>query len=212
MGNTGVRFRAATSVAVVAAAMLAGCSSTKFPSLANLAPAPASKSASFEVASADPVSPSSMDGLIAKYSATYDVPEALIRRVIVRESGYNPRARNGPYYGLMQISYATAQSMGYRGAASGLLDAETNLKYAVKYLKGAWLVAGRDQKRADWLYQTGYYYEAKRKGMLEATGLGIDRKRHRIAENDGVRLDPEGIVHEPKVDVGPASAAPSPGA
>ena len=171
VGNIGVRLRAATSVAVVAAALLAGCSSTKFPSLANLAPAPASKSASFEVASADPVSPPSMDGLIAKYSATYDVPEALIRRVIVRESGYNPRARNGPYYGLMQISYATAQSMGYRGAASGLLDADTNLKYAVKYLSGAYVVGGGNADQAVRNYSRGYYYDAKRQGLLEEVGL-----------------------------------------
>ena len=72
---------------------------------------------------------------------------------------------------------ATAQSMGYRGPASGLLDAETNLKYAVKYLRGAWLVSGGNAKRADRLYQTGYYYDAKRKGLLEATGLGVDRRR-----------------------------------
>ena len=42
------------------------------------------------------VSPSGMDGLIARYSAEYNVPEALVRRIIVRESGYNPKARNGP--------------------------------------------------------------------------------------------------------------------
>ena len=171
VGNTGVRLKAAAIVAVVAAGLLAGCSSTKFPSLANLAPAPAQRSASFEVASADPVRPSSMDGLIAKYSATYDVPEALIRRVIVRESGYNPKARNGPYYGLMQISYATAQSMGYRGAASGLLDADTNLKYAVKYLSGAYLVGGGNADQAVRNYSRGYYYDAKRQGLLEEVGL-----------------------------------------
>ena len=171
VGYTGVRFRAIAIVAVMAAAMLAGCSSTKFPSLANLAPAPAHKTASLDVATAAPVSPSSMDGLIAKYSATYDVPEALIRRVIVRESGYNPRARNGAYYGLMQISYATAQSMGYRGAASGLLDADTNLKYAVKYLSGAYVVGGGNPDQAVRNYSRGYYYDAKRQGLLEEVGL-----------------------------------------
>jgi soluble lytic murein transglycosylase-like protein len=101
----------------------------------------------------------------------------------------------------MQIKHQTARGMGYDGPASGLFDAETNLKYAVKYLRGAWLVAGRDQKRADWLYQTGYYYEAKRKGMLELTGLGIDRKRRRAAQED-VRLDPERLVRPPVLPVG----------
>lgn len=120
-----------------------------------------------------PRSPSSgsMDGLIAKYADLYDMPESLIRRVIVRESGYNPRARNGPYWGLMQIRHDTATTMGYRGPASGLLDAETNLRYAGKYLRGAYLVADGNPDRAIRLYASGYYYDAKRRGMLEVTGL-----------------------------------------
>jgi soluble lytic murein transglycosylase-like protein len=117
------------------------------------------------------VKPSSVDGLIAKYAAEYDVPESLIRRIIVRESGYNPKARNGPYYGLMQISYATAQSMGYRGPASGLLDPDINLHYAVKYLSGAYLVAGNDADGAVRNYSRGYYYDAKAQGLLEEVGL-----------------------------------------
>ena len=71
----------------------------------------------------------------------------------------------------------------------------------MKHLRGARLVAGRDQKRADWLYQTGYYYEAKRKGMLEETGLGTDRRRRDAGEEE-VRLDPEGLVKAPVLPVG----------
>ena len=170
-GSIGVRFRFLMIVAMAAALGVAGCSSTKFPGLASIAPQPAQRSAAVEVATAEAVSPSSLDGLIAKYSAHYNVPEALVRRVIVRESGYNPKARNGPYYGLMQISYATAQSMGYRGAASGLLDAETNLKYSVKYLSGAYLVGGGNADQAVRNYSRGYYYDAKRAGLLEEVGL-----------------------------------------
>lgn len=154
-------------VAMAAAAMLCACSSANFPGLSSIAPRPAQRTA--EMAPA--VSPSSLDGLIAKYAGMYGVPEALIRRVIVRESGYNPRARNGPYYGLMQISYATAQSMGYRGAASGLLDADTNLRYAVKYLSGAYMVGGGNPDQAVRNYSRGYYYDAKRQGLLEEVGL-----------------------------------------
>lgn len=118
-----------------------------------------------------------IDKLIDKYAAVYEVPVDLVRHVVNRESTFNPRAYNHGHWGLMQIKHATARGMGYGGPAKGLFDAETNLKYAVKYLRGAWLVADGNPKRADRLYQTGYYYEAKRKGMLEATGLGIDRKR-----------------------------------
>lgn len=45
--------------------------------------------------------PTAVNGLIAKYAMAYDVPESLVRRVVQRESGFNPKARNGPYYGLM---------------------------------------------------------------------------------------------------------------
>lgn len=112
-----------------------------------------------------------MQALVAKYADLYDFPDSLIHRVIRRESGYNPAARNGPYYGLMQILPQTAGTMGYRGAPAGLLDAETNLRYAGKYLRGAWLVSRGDEDEAVGWYARGYYYEAKRLGLLRETGL-----------------------------------------
>lgn len=121
-----------------------------------------------------------IERLIEKYSALYQVPVDLVRHVVNRESTFNPKAYNRGHWGLMQIKHATARGMGYLGPAAGLFDAETNLKYAVKYLRGAWLVSGGNAKRADQLYQSGYYYDAKRKGLLEATGLGTDRTRRRL--------------------------------
>jgi len=118
-----------------------------------------------------------IERLIEKYAALYEVPVDLVRHVVNRESTFNPKAFNHGHWGLMQIKHATARGMGYDGPPSGLFDADTNLKYAVKYLRGAWLVSGGNAKRADWLYQTGYYFDAKRKGLLEATGLGRDRRR-----------------------------------
>ena len=109
--------------------------------------------------------------LIERYSASYGVPVDLVQRVVIRESRHVPAARNGPYYGLMQILPQTAATMGYRGRPAGLLDAETNLRYGVKYLRGAWMVAGGDPDDAVGWYAKGYYYEAKRKGLLEETGL-----------------------------------------
>lgn len=128
---------------------------------------------------ATPEGRSELDGLIEKYAVLYAVPVDLVRAVVRRESNFNPNAYNRGHWGLMQIKHATARGMGYRGSASGLLDAETNLKYAVKYLRGAYLVADGDHRRADRLYQKGYYYDAKRKGLLDETGLGTDRVRRR---------------------------------
>ncbi|APO75408.1 lytic transglycosylase-like protein [Rhizobium etli 8C-3] len=106
--------------------------------------------------------------LISKYSKLYEVPETLIHRVVHRESRYNPKAYNKRgYFGLMQIKYNTAKSMGYDGAPAGLLDAETNIKYAAKYLRGAWLVSNNKEEDAVRLYARGYYYDAKRKGMTD---------------------------------------------
>lgn len=115
--------------------------------------------------------PTEINAMIARYAALYDVPEDLVHRVVIRESRYNPAARNGPYFGLMQIHPQTARTMGFRGAPDELLDAETNLRYAVKYLRGAWLVSRGDHDRALMWYSQGYYYEAKRLGLLEETGL-----------------------------------------
>ncbi|MGV8938819.1 MAG: transglycosylase SLT domain-containing protein [Allorhizobium sp.] len=119
-----------------------------------------------ETPKGETTAPTVINGLIRKYAAIYEIPEALVHRVVHRESRYNPAAFNGGHYGLMQIKYATAKSMGYRGPASGLFDAETNLKYSIKYLRGAWMVADNSNDGAVRLYARGYYYDAKRKGML----------------------------------------------
>ena len=108
---------------------------------------------------------------INKYADLYEVPRALVHRQIVRESTHRPGALNRPYYGLMQILPATARTMGFRGRPKDLLDAETNLKYGVKYLRGAWLLSNGSFDTAVKHYSRGYYYEAKRRGMLVETGL-----------------------------------------
>ncbi|MFN3274511.1 MAG: transglycosylase SLT domain-containing protein [Paracoccus sp. (in: a-proteobacteria)] len=101
----------------------------------------------------------------------YEVPSSLVQRVVIRESSHRPGARNGPYYGLMQIHPQTARTMGHRGPDAALLDADTNLKYGVRYLRGAWLVAEGNPDRTIMWYSRGYYYEARRKGLLKKTGL-----------------------------------------
>ena len=105
------------------------------------------------------------------WSRQYQVPSAMVQRIILRESQHRPGARNGSYYGLMQISHATARGMGYSGEPSGLLDAETNLRYAVRYLAGAYVTAKGNPDQAMRFYARGYYYDAKRAGVLRQAGL-----------------------------------------
>lgn len=145
--------------------------------------------------------------LIEKYAVVYEIPPELVRRVVRRESNFRPAARNGPYWGLMQIRHDTARGMGYDGPASGLLDAETNLKYAVKYLRGAYLTAEGNQDQAVRFYARGYYYDAKRKGLLEETGL-VQPKRKRLPETMVARAETgEVLPAASKV----AAATPAPG-
>ncbi|MBV9077524.1 MAG: lytic transglycosylase domain-containing protein [Methylobacteriaceae bacterium] len=111
---------------------------------------------------------SALDARIRHHAKLNGVPEALVHRIVIRESKYNPRAvGQGGAMGLMQIKTATARGLGYTGGPAGLLDAETNLTYAVKYLAGAYRTAGGNFDRAVSFYARGYYYAAKKKGTLE---------------------------------------------
>lgn len=155
-----LKTRSLAAVVALALLGLAGCAETPPPAAPEASRAPLNPNETPE-----------LRALIERYSRTYGVPVALTQRVVIRESTHNPAARNGPYYGLMQILPATARQMGYEGQPNGLLDAETNLRFAVKYLRGAWLVAEGDPDAAVGWYSRGYYFEAKKKGLLEETGL-----------------------------------------
>src|SRR5258708_9810820 len=101
------------------------------------------------------------DALVTTHAMANDVPEALVHRVIVRESRYQPQlVGRGGTIGLMQIKLATARGLGYTGDAAGLRDPNTNLTYAVKYLAGAYRAAHGDHRRAMAYYASGYFAAA----------------------------------------------------
>lgn len=108
---------------------------------------------------------------INKWADFYEIPRELIHRQAIRESTHRPWAHAAPYYGLLQILPQTARTMGHSGPAEELLEADVNLKYAGKYLKGAYLVSDGSIDGAMKWYARGYYYEAKRLGLLQETGL-----------------------------------------
>ena len=142
--------------------LLAGCAT---------APGPQAPALS---AGAEAAPQNALNERISYYAGVYEVPESLVHRSIRRESGYNPAAHHGPFWGLMQLRLDTARGVGYRGPARGLLDADTNLKYGVAYLSNAYLVAGGNPERALALYASGYFYEARRKGLLDRLKTGRD--------------------------------------
>jgi hypothetical protein len=106
--------------------------------------------------------PSHLNGLISQHARANGLPEDLVHKVVRAESTYNPRAYHRGNYGLMQIRYGTARALGYMGPPSGLLDANTNLTYGVRYLAGAYRVAGGVASRAVAFYKRGYYYAARK--------------------------------------------------
>ena len=117
-------------------------------------------------AAEEPAHSAALDEAIIKSAARHGVPEKLVRRIVMRESRYNPEARNHKYWGLMQISYPTAKSMGFRGSPQELLNPVVNLRYAVPYLANAFIIAGKREDAAIRLYASGYYDTAKRRGLL----------------------------------------------
>lgn len=147
-----------------------------------------------------------LDRLIAHHAAVNDVPEALVRRIIKRESGGNPRAISKGNYGLMQIRLGTARALGYRGGIEGLLDADTNMTYAVKYLAGAYRAAEGDLDRAVHYYAAGYYYVAKRKGLLNGGGSGpLKLLAFTAAQGEVVSVAPKAIASAPMPPRRPAA-------
>jgi soluble lytic murein transglycosylase-like protein len=126
-----------------------------------------------------------LNSLIARHAAANNVPEDLVRRVIKRESGGRAHVISKGNYGLMQIRLQTARGLGYSGTAAGLLDADTNMTYAVKYLAGAYRAAGGNHNRAVSYYASGYYYAAKRQGMttVDAIKAGSDAQANAGAAN-----------------------------
>jgi len=106
--------------------------------------------------SSDAMRAKALKPLIARYASENGLPYELADAVVRLESRYNAGARNGPHMGLTQINFRTAQSLGYHGPAAGLLDAETNLRYGLKYLARAYKLAGGDTCGTILRYQFGH--------------------------------------------------------
>lgn len=80
------------------------------------------------------------DREIADAARDYRVPVAMLKAIIAAESEFNPRAYryekhlNDASYGLMQLLYRTAKSLGYTGTPDGLYDPRTNIRLGAAYM------------------------------------------------------------------------------
>jgi hypothetical protein len=154
------------------------------------------------------------DELVAKHAAANGVPEQLVHRVIRIESRGNAAAIHDGNYGLMQIRLQTAKGMGYAGDARGLLDADTNLTYAVRYLAGAYRAAGCNADRAVAYYQRGYYGAPQRECAEPVSSLlqpGAKTKREGAKPRADAAPAPSQDVIKPKVVRTETIVVPKPG-
>lgn len=99
----------------------------------------------------------SIPALVTQMAREAGVSPALAHAVVKVESRYQPKATGrGGYIGLMQLSYRTAQGMGFRGSRQALYEPRTNLRYGMKYLAGAVAKAGGSTCGAVSKYQGGH--------------------------------------------------------
>ena len=104
--------------------------------------------------------PSSRDNIVAvvdKEARANGIPIALARAVVRIESNWNAglTGRAGEV-GLMQIKHQTAKGVGYTGSRAALYQPETNIKYGMRYLAGAYRLAGGDTCGTVLRYQGGH--------------------------------------------------------
>lgn len=104
------------------------------------------------------VSPAtSLAELVDREARANGIPIALARAVVRIESNWKPQTtgRAGEV-GLMQIKHQTARGMGYRGSRAKLYEPATNIRWGMRYLAGAYRLAGGDTCGTVMRYQGGH--------------------------------------------------------
>lgn len=71
-----------------------------------------------------------------------------------------PHDGGSPTYGICQVKYTTAQMIGYKGDAKGLMNPATNAKWAAEYLRFQKLRYESDWCKAVAAYNSGTYSES----------------------------------------------------
>ncbi|WP_246549160.1 lytic transglycosylase domain-containing protein [Ancylobacter oerskovii] len=100
---------------------------------------------------------SSFVALVDREARANGIPIALARAVVRIESNWNPGVTGSAgEVGLMQIKHPTARAMGYQGTRKALYDPETNVKWGMRYLAGAYRLAGGDTCGTVMRYQGGH--------------------------------------------------------
>lgn len=95
--------------------------------------------------------------LAAEEARRNGLPAEVADAVMRVESGYDPGAVGGVgERGLMQVLPSTATMLGHRGTLDELAEPATNVRLGVRYLAGAWRLAGGDLCRTLMKYRAGH--------------------------------------------------------
>lgn len=157
-----------------------------------------------------------LDQLIEKHAIQAGIPPALAYAVVRVESRYNPKAKGaGGVYGLSQIKPATARSLGFSGSPNDLFDADTNLTYGMKYLKGAWEKGGRDVCQASMKYKGGHrttrmsQSAARYCSAVKAHMAEVNKRRGVPAPAEAAPAEEKGLIGTMVAAITPKPAAAS---
>lgn len=134
----------------------------------------------------------SLQSVIQKHASAEGVPLPLAYAIVRSESGFNPNVTNAGALGLMQIKLQAAQAVGYQGNADGLLDADTNLRFGMRFLGRVYQMAKGDACRTIAIYRSGNPASAGDQGYCARAFRDEDTK-------------------EPAGKSGPAASPASPG-
>jgi soluble lytic murein transglycosylase-like protein len=95
--------------------------------------------------------------MLEQHAREQTVPAELVDAVAFVESAYDPSAIGQVgEIGIMQVRPSTAAILGFKGNQAQLADADTNIRYGVRYLAGALQLATGDLCRALMKYRAGY--------------------------------------------------------
>jgi Transglycosylase SLT domain len=129
----------------------------------------------------DPIGRGAYRALIVSEAEKAGIPPALVDAVVRVESNFKLRALGGVgEIGLMQIRPETAAMLGYRGDLAGLYEPHVNVAFGVRYLAGAWRLAGGNLCRALMKYRAGHGEERMsalsveycRRARIHLAGIG----------------------------------------
>jgi soluble lytic murein transglycosylase-like protein len=98
-----------------------------------------------------------LTSLVDREARANGIPVALARAVVRIESNWKPNVtgRAGEV-GLMQIKHQTARGLGYKGSRAKLYEPATNIRWGMRYLAGAYRLAGGDTCGTVMRYQGGH--------------------------------------------------------